>query len=236
MSAKRAFFYSLLVLSLFLSGCAMFGDSKDAAKKKPSMDASAQKLLDEGMEEYRYGKYFSAVKSFEEIVNRYPFSRQAIEAEIKAADCSYHLEQYKEAESLYTSFENNHPTNAALPYVLYQKAMCNYRQIDRVDRDPSGAEKAVRYFKQLLRAFPDSPYTADAKEKIVLATDFLANHEFSIVQFYLRTGNTSQAKTRLEYILATYPQSSVAEKSRQLLQKLKKKEKGEEKSSFFSWF
>ncbi len=199
------------------------------------MDASAQKLLDKGMEEYRYGKYFSAVKSFEEIINRYPFSRQATQAELKAADCSYHLEQYSEAESLYQSFENNHPTNPAVPYALYQKAMCNYQQIDRIDRDPSGAEKAVRYFKQLIKVFPNSPYTANAREKIVLATDFLASHEFSIAKFYIRTGNLSQAKTRLQYILTTYPKSSVVKKSRQLLQKMEKGKQPEE-SFFSSWF
>ncbi len=242
MTVRKNFFYAVTVAVLLVSGCSMFGsnseetvageDGKASGKMLPQKKDPAQKLLAEGMEDYRYGKYYTAVKAFEEIINRYPFSPQATPAELKAADCSYHMEQYKEAESLYESFENNHPTNKMIPYVLYQKGMCNYRQIDRIDRDPAGAEKAVRYFKQLVKAFPQSPYTADAREKISLAIDFLAGHEFSIARFYIRTQKIPQAKTRLRYLLAAYPQSAIAQKSRQLLEQLERAGKSEK--AFFS--
>ncbi len=242
MTVKKDLFYAVAFILVLVSGCSMFdSDSKEivpessgkaSGKVLPQEKEPAQKLLADGMEDYRYGKYFSAAKAFEEIINRYPFSPQATSAELKAADCSYHMGQYKEAESLYESFENNHPTNEMIPYVFYQKGMCNYRQIDRIDRDPAGAEKAVRYFRQLVKAFPQSPYTADAKEKINLAIDFLAGHEFSIAKFYIRTKKIPQAKTRLRYLLATYPQSAIAQKSRQLLEQLETDGKSEK--AFFS--
>ncbi len=242
MTGKKHLLCAVAIVLFLGGGCSMFGNEtentvakgngKASGKVLPKKENPAQKLLTKGMEDYRYGKYYTAVKDFEEIINRYPFSPQATVAELKAADCSYHMKQYKEAESLYESFENNHPTNEMISYVLYQKGMCNYRQIDRIDRDPAGAEKAVRYFKQLVRAFPESPYTADAQEKIGLATDFLAGHELSIARFYIRTKKIPQAKTRLRYLLATYPQSAVAKKGRQLLEQLEKGEKSEK--SFFS--
>ncbi len=233
--AKKHLVFASIVMLFAVNGCSVFTNTEEDTagnKAEVSMDVLAQKLLTEGMEEYRYGKYFNAIKSFKEIINRYPFSHQAVEAELKAADCSYHMEQYSEAEILYNSFEDHHPSSKSLPYVLYQKGMCNYRQIDRIDRDPRGAEKAIRYFKQLLKAFPHSPYSADAKEKVTLATDFLAGHEFSIAEFYVRTEKPAQAKARLRYLLANYPQSTAAKKGRTLLQQLEKKR--EEKKSFFS--
>lgn len=184
----------------------------------------AKSLLTQGMEDYNIGKYFTAIEFFEEIINRYPFSPEATLAELKAADCSYHLERYFEALLLYEEFENRHPTNESIPYVIYQKAMCNYKQIDRIDRDTSGAIKAIALFKQLLKAYPNSPYSEDARTRISTATEFLANHEYFVVEYYMRAGKHDQAKVRLRYILANYPMSQVAPKANKLLERLTKEE------------
>jgi outer membrane protein assembly factor BamD len=186
------------------------------------------------MDDYNVGKYFTAIEFFEEILNRYPFSPEAILAELKAADCSYHLERYQEALLLYEEFENRHPTNEAIPYVMFQKAMSNYKQIDRIDRDPSGAEKSIALFQQLLKAYPDSPYTGEAKARIAAATEFLANHEYFVVEFYVRTAKYDQAAVRLRYLLAMYPESKIAPKAEDLLARI---EAGDPpRSRLTSWF
>ncbi len=184
----------------------------------------AKNLLTQGMEDYNVGKYFTAIEFFEEIINRYPFSPEATLAELKAADCSYHLERYFEALLLYEEFENRHPTNESIPYVIYQKAMCNYKQIDRIDRDTSGAIKATALFKQLLKAYPDSPYSEEARSRISAATEFLANHEYFVVEYYMRAGKHDQAKVRLRYLLTNYPMSKIAPKANKLLERLTKEE------------
>jgi outer membrane protein assembly factor BamD len=53
------------------------------------------------------------------------------------------------------------------------------------------------------------------------ARDFLAQHEFYVANFYLRTDEYGQAQGRLEYLLATYPDSSVTPKAGELLAELK---------------
>jgi outer membrane protein assembly factor BamD len=194
----------------------------------------AKKLLEQGMEDYSVGKYFTAIEFFEEILNRYPFSKEATLAELKAADCSYHLGRYVEALLLYEEFENRHPTNEGIPYVMFQKGMSHYKQIDRVDRDTAGAEKSIILFRQLLKAYPSSPYTEEAKSRIESATEFLANHEFFVVEFYTRSAKYDQAEVRLKYLLNAYPNSSVAPKAKELLAKI---EAGDPpKSRLASWF
>ncbi len=213
---------------LVMSGCANLRETfnfthidEDGNEiKKEQSDLPAKKLLMQGMEDYNVGKYFTAIDAFEEILNRYPFSPEALLAELKAADCSYLLERYVEALMLYEEFENRHPTNESIPYVMYQKGMCHFRQIDRIDRDTSGAEKAVTLFQQLVAAYPDSPYTEDAKKRIRAATEFLANHEYLVTEYYIRTKKPDQAKVRLKYLLAMYPETAIAGKARQLLQEI----------------
>ncbi len=181
------------------------------------LQAPSRILATQGMDDYNVGKYFTALEYFEEILDRFPFSPEATLAELKAADCNYYMDRYFEAFTLYNEFEERHPTNEAIPYVMFQKGMTYYKRIDRVDRDPSGATESIKHFDQLLRAYPYSPYTEEAKARIKEATEFLADHEYAIVKFYMRTKKYSQAEKRLKYILTMYPDSGIAPQAKELL-------------------
>ena len=193
---------------------------EEGKEVKTELELPAKTLLMKGMDDYNVGKYFTAIEFFEEILNKYPFSPEAPLAELKAADCNYYLERYAEALVLYEEFENRHPTNEGIPYVIFQRAMCNYKQIDRVDRDTSGAIKSIALFKQLLKAYPASPYSAEAKDRIATATEFLANHEYFVVEYYVRTEKYDQAKIRIKFLLAMYPDTKIAAKATEMLARL----------------
>jgi len=204
-----------------LSGCASikdmfnFSGNKDVNVHKP-----AETLIINGLDDFNIGRYDTAEKFFTEILDWYPFSPQAILAELKAADCKYFLQHYSQALILYKQFEERHPTNEAMPYVMYQKGMCNYNRIDTIDRDPDGAVQAIQDFSQLLRAYPVSPYTDEAKARIRAAKEFLVNHEYFVVNFYLRTGKYKQAETRLKYLIARYPNAMIIPRAKKLLARL----------------
>lgn len=212
---------TVLTSSLFLGGCnslPAFLDFRTGAEI--DVDAPARTLAAQGMDDYNVGKYFSALEYFDEILDRYPFSPEATLAELKAADCNYYMERYVEAFTLYKQFEERHPTNEAIPYVMFQKAMTHYKRMDRVDRDTSGALEAIKLFDQLLRAYPDSPYSAEAQARIADANEFLADHEFAVVQFFMRTEKYSQAEKRLNYLLTMYPNAKIVPQAKQLLAQL----------------
>ena len=221
---RTAALAAVLGTALCLGGC---GDLKktfnftsideQGNEEKLDLNFPAKNLLAKGMEDYSVGKYFTAIEYFQEILNRYPFSAEAPLAELKAADCSYHLERYQEALVLYEEFTNRHPTNESIPYVLYQRGMSNFKQLDRVDRDTSSATKAIEMFRQLIKAYPQSPYAAEAKARIAAANQYLADHEYFVAEFYVRTEKYDQAKVRLKYLLAKYSDQPVAEKARTLL-------------------
>jgi outer membrane protein assembly factor BamD len=241
LSRNGSIFVTILVLLFLNSGCAGLKNafnftSLDEEGNEIARDLGgvpANTLLTQGMDDYSIGKYFTAVEFFEEIMNRYPFSPEATLAELKAADCKYHLGRYQEALLLYEEFENRHPTNEGIPYVIYQKAMCNYKRVDRIDRDTSGAVKAIELFQQLLRVYPDSPYVKDAGEKIAEATEFLADHEFFVAEYYVRADKLDQARVRLQYLLAAYPMAKVAPQANELLDSIKNQE--QQPSRLTSW-
>lgn len=225
----------VLLSTLLLSGCNQipafldFRSDADLDLKVPS-----RTLATKGMDDYNVGKYFTALEYFEEILDRYPFSPEATLAELKAADCNFYMGRYLEALMLYKEFEERHPTNEAIPYVMFQKAMTHYNRIDRVDRDTTGALESIKLFNQLLRAYPNSPYTSEAQARAIAAREFLANHEYCVVEFYVRTEKFDQAEKRLNYLLAMYPDSDISGKAKDLLARIEADDPPT--SSFTDWF
>ncbi len=203
-----------------LTGCGKNSIMASLGFEKTSSD-SADGLAMKGLEYYEQGKYHKAKEAFENLLNNYPFSEYSLLAELKAADSSFYMEEYEEAVLLYTDFEEHHPTNEAIPYVLYQIGMCYYNQIDSIDRDATNANNAIYAFIKLLRAFPNSPYREEVTAKIMAARNFLANHEFYVASYYERTGKYEEAMARLEYLLKQYPEAVIVPTAETLLQDLK---------------
>ena len=222
-SASRLLLASLLLGSLTLSGCSTFsgmfskfsfGEDEDPKSLPP------ETLITQGMDAYNVGDYSEAQKNFKLILDEHPFSAQAILAELKAADANYYNKQYPEAKVLYKAFEEHHPTNEAIPYVMFQIGMCDYNRSDRIDRDVSGPQEAIKSFNRLINAYPQSPYAKEAKTKIQDSKEFLINHEYMVAVFYVRTERYPEAKHRLKYMLTMYPDSNLAPQAKALLEHL----------------
>jgi outer membrane protein assembly factor BamD len=207
------------LLAVGLTGCSVLDTTLDFFGFGGSGSApdTPEGLAMQAMDAFNHGKYADALKHFEEIKDRYPFSAVGLLAELKAADAKFYLKQYDEALVLYEEFENNHPTNEAMPYVLFQMGMCHYEKIDTIDRDPGSAMSAIALFSRLLKAFPQSPYTPEAQARLMAARDFLANHEMYVAAFYVKTAELPQAEGRLKYLLANYPDSTIAPRAKELL-------------------
>jgi outer membrane protein assembly factor BamD len=219
--SRRPFICLLAFLLIIqLAGCSMEKFYSSLGFSTPS-PGSAQDLAIKGLDYYSRGKYEKAKKSFEMLLTQYPFSEYSLLAELKTADSSYYLENYEEALLQYKDFEEHHPTNEAIPYVMFQMAMCYYSQIDAIDRDTSTAANAIYAFSRMLRAFPNSPYTEEAQTRIKAARNFLANHEYYVATYYERTYAYEEAKARLEYLLRQYPDAIIVPKAEMLLYDLR---------------
>lgn len=220
---SRLLLTCLILSAMAMSGCSTFSGmfnkvtfgEEDEPKSLPP-----ETLITQGMDAYSVGDYGEALKNFKLILDEHPFSAQAMLAELKAADAHYYNKQYAEAKVLYKAFEEHHPTNEAIPYVLFQIGMCDYNRSDRIDRDVSGPQEAIKSFTRLINAYPSSPYAKEAKTKINDCKEFLVNHEYMVAVFYVRTERYQQAQHRLKYLLAMYPDSNLAPQAKTLLELL----------------
>jgi outer membrane protein assembly factor BamD len=193
-----------LVVLLVATGCSTI---KDQYNKIFGTDetGTAQELAWEGMDAYENGKYKKAIEKFEQLKNNYPFSKYAILAELKIADAHYQREEYEDAVFAYENFEQLHPRNEAIPYVIYQIGRCYYDQIGTPDRDQTSAQKALETFQRLIKQFPRDQYSTRAAEHIKTAQKSLAGHAYLVGVFYYKTKHYKAALHRFMSIISDYP-------------------------------
>jgi len=200
---KKAFAI-VLVLMFFFTGCSFFQSFFPSKEQR-----NAEELISDGMEEFEDGKYSDAIKSFETLKDWYPFSKYAILAELKIGDSYYHKKEYEEAIFAYEEFENLHPRNEAIPYVLYQIGRCYFEQMDTVDRDQSSTRKALETFNRLIRTFPKNEYARKAEAHRTQCLKILAGHDLYVGMYYYKSKRYKAALNRFKSVLSNYPDVGV---------------------------
>jgi len=203
----KAFARGVLALALVftLSGCSTvkgwFGFGK-----KDTADQSPDVLAQKGIKDLRREKYLDAIETFEKLKDRYPYSDQALLAQMKVADAYFYRKKYQEACQAYREFEKLHPTNKAVPYCIYREGLCFYRQRSTIDRDQTYTHKAIEEFRRLKQKFPNSPYISKANQYLSHCRMDLAAHEFYVGNFYFTTEHYEAAMDRYQGLIQDYPE------------------------------
>ena len=166
---------------------------------------SPEQLMQEGMSDMETGNYERAFEAFQNIRDRYPYSKYAITAELKTADALFERGDYDDAYEAYDDFEKLHPKNKDIPYVIYQKGMCNFEQITTVDREHVHTRKAKEIFERLIRQYPRSEYANRARKNLRTCIIFLAKYELYVGNFYYKRGFYRAALGRFNYLVQNYP-------------------------------
>lgn len=200
---KRFIVIGIFIL-LVCSGCNALKKTWNAITGK-EFSASAQQLAWDGMEAYEDGDYKDAIEYFQQLKDRFPFSKYVILAELKIADSHYHIKNYDEAIFAYEEFEKLHPRNEAIPYVIYQIGRCYFDQIDTIDRDQTPAIKAYETFQRLDKQFPNDKYARSGAEHITTCVKSIAGNEYYIGVFYYKSKHYKAALHRFMAVISDFP-------------------------------
>jgi len=170
----------------------------------PQPDPTAEALFAEGLSYFNNKRYALAIDRFQRVKVEYPFSPELVPAELKLAEAYYLNKQYPEAAAAFKEFQTMHPSNENIPLVLYHLGLVHFEQFTSSDRYQKVTEIAKGYFEQVVKNHANSPYAAQAKEKLVKCLEYLSDHEFNIARFYFNEKKYLAAIDRLEGILRRY--------------------------------
>lgn len=203
---KRYLFWALsLSVILPMAGCssdklALGPDGEPVAEAQTPVEELYNQAADALDDE----RYMEAKRVFEDVERQYPYSKWATKAKLMAAYAAYEADRYDEAILALERFIELHPGNEDIDYAHYLRALAYYEQISDVARDQAMTEMALRSFSTLIKRFPNSEFTRDAKLKRDLTLDHLAGKEMEIGRYYLNRGQVNAALNRFRTVIEDY--------------------------------
>jgi len=203
-----------LLLAVTLASCSWFGDTKDERK-----NWTAAEYYKAAKEQFDAGNWEAAAKLYEQLEGKFPYGRFAQQAQIEIAYAYYKQGETAQALSALDKFIKLHPNHPNLDYALYLKALVNFKEDlgilarlvkqDLADRDPKAARESFEGFKDLVARFPDSRYSADARQRMAYLVEALARHEINVARYYLSRGAFLAAANRAQDALKNYSNATI---------------------------
>ena len=158
----------------------------------------------EGLKEFNRGDVFFAVKKFNEVELLYPQSIWAPRSTLMAAYAFYSDLYFNDAIFELERFLNKYKNHPNTDYAYYLLAICHYNQIVDEKKDLGEIINAQRYFKLLIKEYPETDFAEDAKFKLELIQEILASKEIYLANYYLTREKWIPAMNRYKKIVNQY--------------------------------
>lgn len=160
---------------------------------------SAEKAFKEAKEYEADERYEEALRRYDEIKNKFPYSTYSKESDLRIADIYFKKEEYASAALAYSNFKYLYPNHPQIPYVSLQLGLSYFNQLpSSIDRDLSKGVNAIQEFNLVIDKYPGTEFAKTAEEKKKATQDMLAEKELYIANFYFKKEKYLSALRRYE--------------------------------------
>ncbi len=168
-----------------------------------------------GVDELKGGNYSEAVKFFEYVKTKYPFSKYAPLSELRLADLKFKQDRFTEAADAYQQFVTLHPAHEEVDYADFRVGLSYLKDAPgefalfppSYEKDQRQVEKAAKALRHFVETRSDSKYLPEAKKLLADAEGRLAAHEWYVGEYYYKRGRWAGAAGRYEALVDKYPGS-----------------------------
>ncbi len=152
--------------------------------------------------EFNKKNYEEAAELFQTAEAQYPSSPWSADALVMMAYSRYLDKDFAGSILAIDRYMRFHPGHADVPYMMYLRGMCYYRQVSDVRRDPEMSAYALQQFQQLVQRFPHSEYAKNAENKILILKNYIAGKVMYAARSDMQNKNWTSAITRLQSIVS----------------------------------
>jgi len=166
-------------------------------------------------------RYNEAIKFFEHVKNKFPYSKYAVLADLRIADAHFAREKWLEAADAYRLFVRFHPRHEKVGFATFRIAKAYFNETDDswmtslffgvpAERDQTATRDAIRAFDDYLTRFPDGENIEEGRELRVKARTRLAEHDLYAAGFYERRDRWRGALWRYQHIADEFADTPLA--------------------------
>jgi outer membrane protein assembly factor BamD len=212
MTFKKNLLARLLILLAFaFTGCAT----------TDGPELSEEELYKSASDALKSRNFREATRQLEALEARYPFGRFAEQSQLELIYARYASLDLEGSKAAANRFIRLHPTSENVDYAYYMRGLAAYNTdgglaaqwfpIDSSSRDPGEMRAAFADFAQLVNRYPESPYAADARQRMLNVRNRLADYELHAARYYIRREAYLAAANRARQVVEGYPQTPAAE-------------------------
>jgi len=201
-----------------------------ACATTPEQDEPEKVYYERAREALNRGNFSEAITQLEALDARYPFGRYAEQAQLDMIYARYRSLEPESAIIAAERFIRLNPQSPHVDYAYYIKGLANYYadvslgaryfSVDADARDPGRQRDAFNDFNQLVTSFPDSPYAADAAQRMIAIKNRLAAYELKVARYYIKREAYVAAAERAKYVVQHLPETPAAPDALALLVEL----------------
>ncbi len=158
--------------------------------------------------------YEGAIKLYEALEARYPFSDSARQARLDLMYAYYRNHETESAVDAAEQFIRENPTHPRGDYAYYIKGLVYFEdtpnfverifRVDLNERPPIDGLKSFAALQTLIQRYPRSPYAHDAERRMTYLRNRLATYEMQVADYYMRRGAYVAALNRAQYTVEHY--------------------------------
>src|SRR5690554_4196045 len=169
------------------------------------------------------GNFNEAEQNLDSLETYYPFGRYAEQAQLDLIYARYQNLDLEGSRAAADRFMRLNPQSEHADYALYMRGLASYNleiglgaryfPIDVSARNPGEQIQSFRDFSELLNRFPNSPYSVDARQRMITVRNRMAELEIYAARYYIKREAYIAANNRARYVIENYPTSHAVEEA-----------------------
>jgi outer membrane protein assembly factor BamD len=225
MSAYSAGLRGLLLIPLMalvlVAGCQSNREQQRLAKLTP------EALYQRGLKSLRASDYPEAVRVFEALNSRYPFTSQSRQGRLDIIFAYYRMDEKESAKDAAETFIRENPAHPRIDYAWYLKGLIDFERtpisverwlgVNMAERPPATARDSFQSLRTLVERFPKSPYAHDARRRMIFLRNRLADYDLRIANHYVERGAWVAAAQRAREVIEQYDGAPAVKESLRVL-------------------
>ncbi|MGB6977314.1 MAG: outer membrane protein assembly factor BamD [Gammaproteobacteria bacterium] len=198
----------LLLGLLFLAGCS------SSSKEDMFKGMTENQIYTGGQKALAKGHYSKAAQHFEALQANYPFGEHAEQIDRNIIYAYYKNGDAASAIAAADRYIHLYPQSSYVDYAYYMKGRVNFDRgrthlqemvgVNPAQRDLKYMNQAFNAFNDLLQQYPHSPYSPDARQRMIYIRNLLAQQQLEIAQFYFTRQVYVAAANRASLVVRHY--------------------------------
>ncbi|HSN70375.1 MAG TPA: outer membrane protein assembly factor BamD [Steroidobacteraceae bacterium] len=193
-------------LLLALAGC--------GSNPERELQSNPERIYEMANRSLQNSNYGNAIRLYEQLEARFPFSASAKQAQIDLMYAYYKNREPEAAIDQADQFIRENPTHPRVDYAHYIKGLVYFERnpnflerlfnTDLSERPPIDARRSFQSFSTLVQQYPNSEYAADARQRMIFLRNRLADYEVHVANYYYKRGAYVGAINRAKYAIVNY--------------------------------